>query len=249
MSNETNNISFEYLQERGVNVDIKIETKSGGFVNISRGSVVEFEGSAIVNAANKNFCLGGSGLSGIIERCAGEEYELSVEKLIEYPLLKPVRVLGGDLDVDYVIQGVGPNFNVEDTTLTDLVSSYKMIFEETKDLSTVATSFLSSGIFRGSEDIRDILQIAIESAINYVAPGQNLYLVCFTDEEIRTVRSFFNINLCMPSLQLQKDCSYNILESDPPQFAGCNELRKHACNAMQQFRKTLPDPFGSDNGY
>lgn len=189
------NISFEYLHECGVTVDIKIETKSGGFVNISRGSVVEFEGSAIVNAANKKFCLGGSGLSGIIEDCAGKEYALSVEKLVEYPIIKPVRVLGGDLDVDYVIQGVGPNFNDESSTLDDLISSYEMVFEETKDLSTVGTSFLSSGIFRGSEDIRDILRIGVESAIKCVKPGQNIYLVCFTDEEIRIVRSFFNINL------------------------------------------------------
>lgn len=58
-------------QWRGV-TPCKIINLTSGKLFVSQGSVVAFEGDAIVNAANKG-CLGGGGVDGAITSAGGEE--------------------------------------------------------------------------------------------------------------------------------------------------------------------------------
>lgn len=165
-----------------------------GFLHISSGSVVDFTGHTIVNAANKQ-CLGGGGVDGAVHKAAG--FDLYVECL-SLPLIdeqtrcnvgSAVATNAHKLKCESIIHAVGPNMNDQrEHNLGLLYSAYKKSMELAKSLgsTTVAFSILSGGIFRGAIPLKKIIRIAL-SAIKMFKPNevQRVHLVCFTEEEGR----------------------------------------------------------------
>ena len=100
-----------------------VDLPRGGKLVVSQGSVVDFQGDAIVNAANQG-CLGGGGVDGAISRAGGPELFRARQRL---PVLRLARTAarseircntgdavvttaGGSLHSKWVIHAVGPNF-------------------------------------------------------------------------------------------------------------------------------------------
>ena len=157
----------------------------GGFGGTGGASSVgNSEKNAIVNAANQ-VCLGGGGVDGAITRAGGpnlaqDREDLPVVDADGMPVLEgDIRcptghavVTGpndyGSLQVPYVIHAVGPNYsdfafgnyNIPDRLLRSAYqSSLDRCLEH--DITNVAFSLLSAGIYRGQRKVQDVLTIGI----------------------------------------------------------------------------------------
>lgn len=183
----------------------------GALLICSQGSVVPFDGDAIVNAANRG-CLGGGGVDGAINDAGGERL---YEARAMLPLVAPhVRchtgdaklTTGGDLAASYVIHAVGPDFrSYDDDDEADalLASAYSSAMARAAEatclrgeaagqrgLRYVAFSLISASIFRGHRPLSAVLGIAVNTLRRHVYPGlRELHLVAFTPVELRTLLS------------------------------------------------------------
>ena len=87
--------------------------KNGAKVSIAQGSVVEYSGTAIVNAANEG-CIGGGGVDGAVNRKGGEAL---IEARVALPIVSGGSIRcptgqskttsAGDLECQWVIHAVG----------------------------------------------------------------------------------------------------------------------------------------------
>merc|ERR1719193_167112 len=92
---------------------------NGGFIVASAGSVVNFAGNAIVNAANQG-CLGGGGVDGAISSAGGRALYEARSKLplvdgkgaVRCPTGEARLTIGGNLKANYCIHAVGPNYRM-----------------------------------------------------------------------------------------------------------------------------------------
>ena len=145
------------------------------------GSVLDFVGDAIVNAANEG-CVGGGGVDGAVNDAGGKD------------LVAARRALGGCATgsakstpsyglkkVQHIIHAVGPSYHgwhqsaEEASTMgaevakkdTLLEAAYRAAVKEAAKLNArqVGFSLLSAGIFRGNRSLEDVLTIGIESVM------------------------------------------------------------------------------------
>jgi len=167
---------------------------------ICSGSVVDFEGDAIVNAANEG-CITGGGVDGAITDAGGRELAEARQNL---PILDKKRTrcpvgeakltIGGCLKAQYCIHAVGPNYRIQvdlkqmpmeecDELVTKAYSSALECARD-KALRSVAFSLISSSIFRGSQTLEAVLASGIRGIQGGAYPElQEVALVAFTHEE------------------------------------------------------------------
>jgi len=170
-----------------------------GRISIAAGSVVNFKGSAIVNAANEIGVTGG-GVDGAINQRGGTAL---LEARRALPIIKgsDTRILtggaattiAGDLDVTWVIHAVGPNYNIlEHEEVGDelLFRAYRSAMQQAraKSAATVGFSLLSAGIFRGMRTLTEVLKIGLLAVEANAYPGlEEVFLVGFTEREKNTL--------------------------------------------------------------
>ncbi|CAE6970446.1 unnamed protein product [Symbiodinium natans] len=187
------------LPNRGVEVQVAYPVKKTQVV-ISAGSVVDFSGDAIVNAANRGG-LGGGGVDGAINSAGGPELiaarrELPVLDDSEYGdriRTGEARVtIGGKLAVKWVIHAVGPiywevegdDFKAADDLLYAAYASSLNIAKE-KEVKSLAFCLLSAGIFRGERALSAVLEIGCQAVKDHVYDGlEEVHIVAFTETEI-----------------------------------------------------------------
>uniref|UniRef100_A0A6B2LKD1 Macro domain-containing protein n=1 Tax=Arcella intermedia TaxID=1963864 RepID=A0A6B2LKD1_9EUKA len=168
---------------------------------IAAGSLLDFEGDAIVNAANQGGS-GGFGIDELVNRAGGYE-------------LKEARKQFGTIDtgtakytqsyehkkVKYIIHTVGPvyripftqRFQTEEEKREFLIQkdplleqAYQSSLQLAKELQveTLGFSLLSAGVFRGERSLEDILLIGLRSVMKHTPPSlKEVTLVCWTQEE------------------------------------------------------------------
>jgi O-acetyl-ADP-ribose deacetylase (regulator of RNase III) len=171
----------------------------GAKVHVVRGSVIDYAGSAIVNAANEG-CLGGGGVDGAISNAGGPLLAKAREAL---PIIGRGRkrcftggsktTIGGSLPAKFVIHAVGPNYHVcNDEAEGDLLlySAYRsaMLQARAHGLPDLAFSLLSAGIFRASKPLKDVLAIGLLAVSASAYPGlRDVHFVGFTPNEVGTL--------------------------------------------------------------
>ena len=144
----------------------------GACLVVSDGSVVSFQGDALVNAAN-NRCLGGGGVDGAVNDAGGYKLE---DARWELPVVSPpnvrcrtgdaVATVGGDLAVEHVIHAVGPDYrDYDDDGEGDAVlrSAYTAALRVAQQLevTTLAFSLISASIYRAHRPLPAVLQWAM----------------------------------------------------------------------------------------
>jgi O-acetyl-ADP-ribose deacetylase len=118
-------------------------------IRIARGSIVDLQVDAIVNAANSSL-RGGGGVDGAIHRAAGPRLAEAAGRLAPCPPGEAVITNGFDLQARYVIHTVGPVYDGADgeaaETLARCYRSSLALADERK-LGSVAIPAISTGVF------------------------------------------------------------------------------------------------------
>lgn len=174
-------------------------------IKLAKGSVVDFQGDCIVNAANM-YGLGGGGVDGAINARGGLQFEQERRRL---PIVGPntsVRIPTGTarttkacgrLECRFVVHAVGPDYRkYESQAVADarLASAYSSAFAQARlhnCSGTMALSLVSSGIFRGESSLEHVLRIAFLCAKRKALPGETVYLVAFSNEEHEVLARLF----------------------------------------------------------
>jgi O-acetyl-ADP-ribose deacetylase len=118
-------------------------------LRVARGSIVDLEVDAIVNAANSSL-RGGGGVDGAIHRAAGPRLADEAGRLAPCPPGE-ARITGGyQLRARYVIHKVGPVYDggagdAEETLARCYRSS--LTLAEAKGVRTIAVPAISTGVF------------------------------------------------------------------------------------------------------
>lgn len=168
----------------------------------SYGSIVKFNGDAIVNAANKGGIKGG-GVDGAINRAGGKElikarqaFKIESGTKIRIPIgtAKVTSGTFGDLKVKHIIHATGPNLSKGDL-IEDLSSAYKAAYNiaVSKNCKSIAFTLISAGVFRGTHSKYEIIKIGIETIIKSVLENETeleyIYFVAFDPEEYTILTS------------------------------------------------------------
>jgi O-acetyl-ADP-ribose deacetylase (regulator of RNase III)/uncharacterized protein (UPF0248 family) len=174
-------------------------------IYICKGSVVNFTGNVIVNAANTGGIMGG-GIDGEINRAGKEELARARNDIkvirkdddgydirIETGSAVITKGRFGDLKCGGVIHAVGPDYSkAGETPELDklLEQAYKKVVEicvEDPEITSVGSCLLSSGIYRGERDLGAVVKIALEAVRNALLKVESkeieYYFVGFTDDE------------------------------------------------------------------
>lgn len=196
------------------------KTVHGAKLVIALGSVVEFQGDAIVNAANEG-CLGGSGIDGAIGEAGGGSLYAARKKLriqLEGMVKKKKKTIRcytgeavttsapegktfGSLKARHVIHAVGPNYKDDAYNLNLrkadklLISAYKNSLEEANKAraTTIAFSLLSSSKFAGKRGKKDVIKMGIESINTNAKPNTTIYMVAFVDPKKKIYEELINL--------------------------------------------------------
>lgn len=121
---------------------------------VIKGSSVDQEVDAIVNAANK-FLASGSGVCGEIFKRAGY-FELNEAcKKIKTPLHDGDAVITESFNITnckYIIHAVGPNFMLTPNAFNELFNAYynSLLVLKESNLHSISFPLISSGIFGGN---------------------------------------------------------------------------------------------------
>lgn len=182
---------------------------------LAAGTVVDFEGDAIVNAANEG-CLFGAGVDDAIVLAGGKPLAEARQAL---PVLGKMRrggapgdvrcptgeakiTIGGNLRAKWCIHAVGPNYGLEASlkdgsgktekecdALVQQTYCNALKCAEEKGLTTVAFPLICGGTFRGKRPLKTILELALEGIKKGAYAGlREVYWVAFTNEELAELR-------------------------------------------------------------
>jgi len=181
---------------------------NNGRVIISKGSVIDFTGDAIVNAADMK-CSGGGGVDKAVHEAGGP---ILHEAVGELPAVSGVRVptgqarltVGGNLKAKYVIHAVGPSYTTKvrsaeanHALLANAYSCALTLANERSDISSVAFCLLSAGIYRGNQDLKTVLKIGLDAIVESIQPGMEVHLIGFFDIEVQTLMELANVMLSL----------------------------------------------------
>lgn len=184
-----------------LNCTFAIRLASGTVLYIAEGSVIDFFGDAIVNAANEG-CIGGGGIDGAINDAGGDALFEARKQLPIVDGTLYTRCKTGDakittagaLNCKNVIHAVGPRFGVgdqHDDNLVLLESAYKSAMSRAREhkLKTVAFCILSAGIFRGMCPLKTVIKTGMDAIAKNAYPGLEKVFYCgFTVQEQKELR-------------------------------------------------------------
>jgi len=177
---------------------------------IASGSIIDFSGEIIVNAAN-TLGIGGGGIDGQITEAGGE---LMAKERFDLPLLNketgeriPVgegrmTSAGGKLQCRNAIHAVGPKFRSkggsgkeaeqqEEQLQSAYIGCLRMAVKQ--KVRAIAFSLLSIGTFLGPRRLDEVLRIAWDTVIEWCKSDESdenpieIYFCCLTNEELGTL--------------------------------------------------------------
>ncbi len=119
-----------------------------------KGSAVEQDVDAIVNAANK-YLLAGSGVCGAIFNKAGYDELTDACSRICIPLKDGEAVITPSFNIKnakYIIHAVGPNFAITPNAFKELKDAYynSLVVLKDNNLHSISFPLISSGIYGGN---------------------------------------------------------------------------------------------------
>jgi O-acetyl-ADP-ribose deacetylase len=161
-------------------------------ISVAQGDITDFDGDAIVNAANPRLA-GGGGVDGAIHRAGGptilEECRLWVSANGLLPTGAAMATSGGDLRARLVIHTVGPVWFEHDshTAIHLLASCYRVSLQLAAHHGCKRVAFpnISTGVYGFPKE--EAVTTALEAVTEWVKGDDSLdeiVFVCFGDENL-----------------------------------------------------------------
>lgn len=155
-------------------------------ISVVLGDITQFEGDAVVNAANESL-LGGGGVDGAIHEAAGPELYRECLSLNGCECGDAKITDAYNMKCSKIIHTVGPIYSECDKPAELLASCYITALERAREngLKSVAFPLISTGAYGYPK--KEAIQIALESVMSYFEyhPEWPMYVVfyCFKEEE------------------------------------------------------------------
>jgi len=155
---------------------MKIEL-GGKTLEAIKGDITEFNGDAIVNAANNHFWMGG-GVAGAIKRKGGSIIEHEAMKLGPCRPGESIVTGGGELHAKFVIHAavMGQDLRT-DSSLVAAATRSSLSAAETKRVKSIAFPALGTGV--GGFPLTDAARIMIAEAADFIRTSGSLERVTF----------------------------------------------------------------------
>lgn len=162
-------------------------------IKIVSGDITEFEGDALVNAANSALAPGGGVCGAIYEGAGFEELLEACVKVRPCPTGDARITPGFNLHTKYIIHAVGPNYYLEREPEAKLREVYRSIIRVAREngIKTIAVPSISTGIY--GYPVQEAAPIALQELSK--APDLDITVYCFGfdvreayDEAMETIR-------------------------------------------------------------
>jgi len=156
-------------------------------IKIELGDITEFEGDAIVNAANEQLS-GGEGVDGAIHRAAGPKLLEECETLGGCGVGQAKITGGYDLKAKRVIHTVGPVWEDGETGEKKLLANCynnSLCLAEEHEIRTIAFPAISTGVYGYPMD--EAAQIAIVTAKQFLETNElpeQVTFICFDEDSL-----------------------------------------------------------------
>ncbi len=178
------------------NMQSAVTQKASCKLKIIKGDITQFEGDAIVNAANSSL-LGGGGVDGAIHAAAGPELLRECYTLNGCSTGNTKITKGYNLKAKWVLHTVGPVFfpPEHDRCASELKSCYKtsIALAVKYGVHSIAFPLISAGVYGYPKD--EALEIAVKT-IRTEAPSDMDVTICLFDLEAWEIAKRSYPDLC-----------------------------------------------------
>ena len=154
------------------------------------GDITEQDVDAVVNAANRAM-RGGGGVDGAIHRAGGPA--VLDDCIARFPRGLATGDAGwttaGNMQAQWVIHTVGPNYGRGETDRSLLVSCYRRCLEVADEIGaqTVAYPLISAGVYRWPH--ADAVRVAVETLRNTASDVREARIVAFNPTTLAAVQA------------------------------------------------------------
>lgn len=155
---------------------MKIKIRNG-YIELLRGSIVDQDTDAIVNAANNHLWMG-SGVAGVIKKMGGQGIETDAVSQGPIEVGDAVITSGGDLKTQYVIHaaGMGQDLKTDsDKVKMSTLSSLKLA--EGKELESISFPAIGTGV--GGLEVHVCAKTMCNEVIEFLLSAKFLKIVKF----------------------------------------------------------------------
>jgi len=158
---------------------------------IQKGDLTDFDGDAIVNAANTELILG-SGVAGAIREKGGYQIQSECNKTVSIPLGQATITPAGDLKTKYVIHAAGMHLGerVETESLKECTINSLKVADKYK-IKTLAFPAIGTGV--GGYPLDKCAEVMISVVNDYLQSHESqiekVYFILFDDDAFSIFQS------------------------------------------------------------
>ncbi len=146
-------------------------------LEVIEGDITEYDGEAIVNAANNHFWMGG-GVAGAIKRAGGKSIEEEAMRAGPKPVGEAVLTGGGSLKAKFVIHAAVMGQDLETDSSKILAATMSSLrLAESRGIKSIAFPALGTGV--GGFPLPDAAALMIEAAASFLQKSSALRRVTF----------------------------------------------------------------------
>ncbi len=155
------------------------------------GDITDYEGDAIVNAANNNFWMGG-GVAGAIKKRGGTTIEEAAMRQGPKPVGESVITGGGTLRAKHVIHSavMGQDLRTDSSKIR-LATRSALSLAESRGIKSIAFPALGTGV--GGFSFSEAAKIMVDESLSFLRKSKKTKIVTFVLYGDEAYKSFANV--------------------------------------------------------
>lgn len=162
----------------------------GSILELAKGDIAEYDGDAVVNAANNHFWMG-SGVAGAIKRKGGTAIEQEAMSQGPMPVGSAVITSGGTLKARFVIHAavMDQDLQTDGGKIAEATRS-ALTLAESRKLSSIALPALGTGV--GGFPLGEAARVMMKEVVGVFSRPHSLRRVTFILYDAAAYQAFEN---------------------------------------------------------